>query len=456
MTDFAAASVEEHVRALNDGEVSAVELVDGAIKRIEARDGAINAVIIRNFDEARAEAKAADQARKAGERLPLLGVPVTVKEAYATKGQPTTWGLEPLRGVLAAEDAVAVARLKSAGAIVLGKTNIPPSLGDWQSVNPIYGRTNNPHDLSKTPGGSSGGSAAALAAGYVPLEIGSDIGGSIRVPSALCGTFGHKPSWELVPMRGHTPAGAPGARVLLGVGGPMARAANDLDLALSVLAGPDDDEAHGYKVALAPPRATRLKDFRVLVLDSHPVAPTDAEVAAAVNALADDIAKAGAKVVRASPALPDLRKAFDNYNTLLFTIISRFAANTQAISAHAWMNELDAHEAFRKQWAAFFRDIDIVLSPAFGVPAFPHNDDPVWEKRILRVGDRDTRYGDQLGWPSIAAHAHLPATAFPTGRTKGGLPLGAQAMGGYLDDRTTIAFAAAVEEELGRKAMLAL
>jgi amidase len=456
MTDFAAATVEEHVRALNDGEVSAVELVDGAIRRIEARDGAINAVVIRNFDAARSNAKAADQARKAGERRPLLGVPVTVKEAYATKGQPTTWGLEPLRDVLATEDAVAVQRLKNAGAIVLGKTNIPPGLGDWQSVNPIYGRTNNPHDLTKTPGGSSGGSAASLAAGYVPLEMGSDIGGSIRVPSALCGTFGHKPTWELIPMRGHAPAGISGAKVPLGVVGPMARTANDLDLTLSLLAGPDDDEGHGYKVALSAPRATRLKDFRVLVHDAHPISPTDPEVAAAVNALADDIAKAGAKVMRASPALPDLANAFQNYTAMLNTIISRIGPNTKSISAHAWMTELDVHERFRKQWAAFFKDIDVVLSPTFGVPAFPHNDDPAWEKRIMRVGDKDTRYGDQLGWPSIAAHAHLPSTAFPIGRTKSGLPLGAQAMGGYLDDRTTIAFAAAVEEELGRKAILAL
>lgn len=455
MTDFAAATVEEHVRALNDGEVSAVELVDGAIKRIESRDHAINAVVIRNFDEARAQAKAADQARKAGERLPLLGVPITVKEAYATKGQQTTWGLEPLRGVLAAEDAVAVTRLRNAGAIVLGKTNIPPSLGDWQSDNPIYGRTNNPHDLARTPGGSSGGSAAALAAGYVPLEMGSDIGGSIRVPSALCGTFGHKPSWELIPMRGHTPAGVAGAKTLLGVVGPMARTAGDLDLALSLLAGPDDDEGHGYKIALAAPRATRLKDFRVLVLDTHPIAATDAEVAAAVNALAEDAARAGAKVSRASAALPDLAKAYENYSTMLFTIISRFWPNPPPITAHQWMTELDTHEAFRKQWAAFFKDIDVILAPTFGVAAFPHDASP-WETRTLPINGKATRYGDQLGWPAIAAHAHLPATAFPIGRTKSGLPLGAQAIGGYLDDRTTIAFAAAVEEELGRKAMLAL
>lgn len=456
MTDFASATVEEHLRALNDGEVSALELTDGAIKRIEARDGEINAVVVRNFDRARDEAKAADAARAKGERRGLLGVPMTVKEAFGTQGQPTTWGLEPLRNAVAPEDAVTITRLKNAGAIILGKTNIPPSLGDWQSVNTIYGRTNNPHDLTRSPGGSSGGSAAALAAGYVPLEFGSDIGGSIRVPSALCGVFGHKPSWELIPIHGHAPGGVSGADVLLGVVGPMARTATDLDYALSLTAGPNAEEAHGYKVAFAAPRAERLKDFRVLVLDTHPVAATDPHVAAAVNALAADVERAGAKVSRASALLPDLAKAYENYSTMLFTIITRFTPGATPISAHQWMTELDTQTRFRRQWAALFKEVDVVLAPTFGVVAFPHNEDPDWRARKMRVGGKDTNYGDQLGWPSIAAHAHLPATAFPIGKTQDGLPLGAQAIGDYLDDRTTIAFAAAVERELGKKAILAI
>lgn len=457
MTDFASATVEEHLRALNDGEVSALELTDGAIARIEARDGAINAVIVRNFDRAREDAKAADAARAKGERRGLLGVPMTVKEAFGTAGQPTTWGLEPLRNAIAPEDAVTVARLKNAGAIILGKTNVPPSLGDWQSVNKMYGRTNNPHDLTKSPGGSSGGSAAALAAGYVPLEFGSDIGGSIRVPAALCGVFGHKPSWDLIPARGHAPGGVSGAGELFGVVGPLARTAGDLDHALALTAGPNVEHAHGYKLALAGPRAERLKDFRVLVLDAHPVAPTDPEIAAAVNALAADIERAGAKVSRASPLLPDLAKAYENYAAMLFTIITRFTpGGGPSISAHDWLGHVDAHYGFRKQWAALFKEIDVVVAPTFGVAAFPHNDDPNWAARKMTVGGKETSYGDQLGWPSMAAHAHLPATAFPVGKTKSGLPIGAQAMGDYLDDRTTITFAAAVERELGRKALLAL
>lgn len=456
MTDFASATVEEHLRALNDGEVSALELTDGAIKRIEAKDGAINAVVVRNFDRARDDAKAADAARAKGERRGLLGVPMTVKEAFGTVGQPTTWGLEPLRNAIAPEDAVTITRLKNAGAIILGKTNIPPSLGDWQSVNKIYGRTNNPHDLTRSPGGSSGGSAAALAAGYVPLEFGSDIGGSIRVPAALCGVFGHKPSWELIPIRGHAPGGISGAGVLLGVVGPMARTATDLDYALSLTAGPNTEEAHGYNTVLAGPRAERLKDFRVLVLDTHPVAATDPEVAASLNALAADIERTGAKVARSTPLLPDLAKAYENYSAILFTIITRFQPGATPISAHDWMGHLDAQHAFRQQWAALFKEFDVVLAPTFGVAAFPHNDDPNWAARKMLVGGKETNYGDQLGWPSLAAHAHLPATAFPIGKTQGGLPLGAQAIGDYLDDRTTIAFAAAVERELGKKAILAL
>ena len=177
------------------------------------------------------------------------------------------------QGFRAHEDAVGVARLKAAGAVILGKTNIPVALSDWQSVNPIYGRTCNPYDLTRSPGGSSGGGAAALAAGMVPLEYGSDIGGSIRVPAAFCGVFGHKPSLDLIPGRGHAPAGADGVPPPLAVVGPLARTATDLRLALDVLAGPDTPQSKGYRLALPPSRHAKLADFRVLVITSHPGGP---------------------------------------------------------------------------------------------------------------------------------------------------------------------------------------
>ena len=203
------------LQALAARQVSARELVDAAIARIEALDTKINAVVVRDFDRARTAADAADAARSRGEQRALLGLPMTVKEQFNVAGLPTTWGYEKFRNWRPESDALAVQRLKAAGAIILGKTNVPAGLSDWQSYNDVYGTTNNPWDLSRTPGGSSGGAAAALAAGFVPLELGSDIGGSLRAPAHFCGVFAHKPSVELIPQRGSGPpeiAGHPDAR----------------------------------------------------------------------------------------------------------------------------------------------------------------------------------------------------------------------------------------------------
>src|SRR5207248_2696052 len=226
------------------------ELLEQSIERIEAHDRSINAVVVRDFDHARQDAAAADAALARGERRPLLGIPMTVKEAIDVAGLPTTWGIPGTEKLPVGEDAVVIRRLRAAGAVILGKTNVPLQLADWQTYNAIYGVTRNPWDLHRTPGGSSGGSAAALAAGYVPLELGTDIGGSLRVPAHCCGVYAHKPTHALVPMRGVAPPGVPrlptGRPVDFAVVGPMARSAGDLSLALDVLAGPDDVQATAY------------------------------------------------------------------------------------------------------------------------------------------------------------------------------------------------------------------
>src|SRR5439155_2295109 len=253
--------------------------------------------------------EAADAALARGERRPLLGLPMTVKEAYGVAGLPTTWGDPKFKDWHAEVDALVVQRLKSAGAVILGKTNVPLRLTDWQSYNAVYGNTNNPWDMSLSPGGSSGGGAAALAAGFVPLELGSDIGGSLRSPAHFCGVFSHKPSLDLIPQRGAGPPQTPPIPVRgdLAVAGPMARSAADLALELSVLAGPDEmTEGIGYKPAVPPPRHDKLADYRVLVIDSNPLCPTAASITAALNGLADRLAKLGVHVVRETPKLPDL------------------------------------------------------------------------------------------------------------------------------------------------------
>ena len=198
-------TARELKQALRTKQVSALELTRDAIAQIERHDARINAICVRDFSRALDAARAADEAIAKREFGPLTGIPMTVKESYNVAGLPTTWGLIDQKGFTATEDALAVARIRAAGAVVLGKTNVPVALGDWQSYNDIYGTTNNPFDLGRTPGGSSGGSAAALAAGYGPLSLGSDIGGSLRSPAHFCGVYAHKPTFALVPSRGHTP-----------------------------------------------------------------------------------------------------------------------------------------------------------------------------------------------------------------------------------------------------------
>ncbi|HEX7761413.1 MAG TPA: amidase family protein, partial [Caulobacteraceae bacterium] len=385
-----------------------------------------------------------------GDRAPLLGVPMTVKEAHNVAGLPTTWGMAAYKGFIATQDSVGVQRLKGAGAVILGKTNVPPMLSDWQSANPVYGRTNNPFDLTRSPGGSSGGSAAALAAGFVPLEFGSDIGGSIRVPSHFCGTYGHKPSYDLIPQRGHAPPGTDGAGIPLGVIGPMARTASDLRLALDVLAGPAGLEAVGYRLDLPAPRRARLADFRVLILDRHPAAQVDSEILGAVEALARKLEAAGTRVEWQSNLLPDLEAAHQTYLAMLLTAMSRGAPvqRDPPVTAHEWMGLVDQQMAVRRKWATLFETFDVVIAPTLGVLAFKHiaDDGGDWNARTLELDGAPSPFGAQLAWPGMAVLANLPSTAFPIGESKTGLKIGVQAMGPYLEDRTTIAFAQMVEE----------
>jgi amidase len=446
MIDYPSSSASELARALAAGKVSALELCEAAIDAIEARDPPINAVVVRDFDRAREQARAADAALARGERAPLLGVPMTVKESHRVVGLPTTWGFERFKDWIPEFEGPPVTRLKAAGVIIVGKTNVPPALQDWQSANPIYGRTNNPHDLSRSPGGSSGGSAAAIAAGMVPLELGSDIGGSIRVPAHFCGVFGHKPTVKLVPGWGGSPppTNEPGPPSDLSVAGPLARCAGDLELALSVMAGPESNEAKAYQLVLPAPRHSKLADYRVLALTDHPSCATDDEVKAVVEQTAGVFEAAGAKVARGTELLPDLAAAHSQYMPTLGTLTSRNRSDATPVNAHVWLGLLAAQHALQRRWATLFERFDIVLAPPFGTPAFPHIDDPNMETTRLLVNGDETRYGDQLAWPGVATFPGLPATVAPVGKSKTGLPIGVQIIGPFLEDLTSIRVAALV------------
>jgi amidase len=467
----------ELVPALAGRQVSSRELVDAAIARIEALDPKINAVVVRDFDRARTAADTADAALARGERHPLLGLPMTVKEQFNVAGLPTTWGHLKFKDWRPDADALAVQRLKAAGAIILGKTNVPVDLGDWQSYNEVYSTTNNPWDLTRTPGGSSGAAAAALAAGFVPLELGSDIGGSLRAPAHFCGVFSHKPSLDLIPQRGAGPPQTPAipAASAFAVIGPMARNAADLALELAVLAGPDELwDGIGYKLALPPPRHDRLADFRVLVIDEHPLCPTAASVSTALDGLADRLAKLGCTVLRTSAKMPDLASTTRNYAELLAAFFSadlspddrlRVEAAAQALSPDdlsisaarlrgltmthaAWIKTGRVRTGLRARWQALFQDVDVVLCPPIPTVAFPHDHSPM-RARELDIDGKKVPYGNLLAWAGIATSNGLPATTMPIAHTDGGLPIGVQIIGGYLDDNTTIAFAGLVEREFG-------
>ncbi|WP_332766108.1 amidase family protein [Phenylobacterium sp.] len=442
------------VADLRSRQVSAAELLDHTISRIEALDGTINAVVVRDFDRARAEARKADEALAAGDTRPLLGLPMTVKEAFNVAGLPTTWGLPGTQDIPVLEDAVAVVRLKAAGAIVIGKTNIPTMLADWQSANPIHGVTRNPWDLSRTPGGSSGGGAAALAAGFVSLEYGSDLASSLRAPAHFCGIFAHKPSNGLTPSRGFAPPGTPvlssASGVDMSVVGPMARSAEDLALALEVTAGPDDRDAVGYRLALPPPRHDALKDYRVLVLDRHPLVPTAASITGTLDLRATALAALGCKVGRGSPHLPDLGEIADTFVELLMAALSGEAPDepgSGASSHRDWIAADRRRTAIAHRWRALFQDWDVVLCPAMPVQALPLNgsDGPA----MIEIDGAKVAYETQSLWGTLASLTGNPATAMPAGLDADGLPIGLQAVGPFLEDRTTIAFAGLMEREFG-------
>lgn len=443
LQDLIAQGASACARAVCDGQASALELCDAAIASIEARDGAINAVVVRDFDRAREQARAADATRARGERPPLLGVPMTVKESFNVAGLPTSWGLPPFRDFHPPQDAVAVQRLKAAGAVILGKTNVAAGLADWQSANPVYGRTVNPIDATRSAGGSSGGGAAAVAARMVALEMGSDLFGSVRVPAHFCGIYGHKPSVGVLPTRGHDFPGTqlePGDRPA--AIGPLARCAEDLDRVLDAIAGPDVPDAKAYRLVLPPPRHAGLKGWRVLVLDTHPSCATSNAMRGALETLAGRLSREGVKVARTSDRLPDLGATSERYTTLVHTLLGAWEpGGSTTLSAHDWIRLFGARDQYRVQWRAFFEEFDALLCPPFGCAAYPHEDGQDWDARRLVIDGQPTPYGAQGAWSTIASMAGLPATVAPLARDEDGLPLGVQIIGPWLEDRSTIALA---------------
>jgi amidase len=454
MNSFATAA--QMVAAIRNKTISARELVEQTFRRIDAINPALNAVVWELREPAMARAADADRALAEGVDLgPLHGVPITIKESFAYRGSPNSWGLPDLKRAMSPRTATAIERLESAGAIVVGKTNVPVLLADWQSYNPVYGTTNNPWDLARTPGGSTGGGAAAVAAGIGALTMGSDLSGSIRVPAHFCGLYGHKPSLNLVSMEGHQPgpwAGAPGPPMDLAVAGPLARDARDLQLALDVIAGPNGDEAKAWSWRMPPPRHTRVKDFRIGYVVDDPIAPVASDVRNAYDNLLSALSKSGATMTHGWPAGVDVNRAAETYGFLLMSFVTADFTGTRAsIFDHAeFLRATLRRLAFRAAWQQYFESYDVFLLPAFFTAAFPHDHSDPIEKRVVTTPEGTRPYvQNKSPWIAMASLSGLPATIAPVGFTDAGLPVGIQILAPMWEDATSIEFAARLSEVTG-------
>ena len=461
-------------RRIRSGSLSAADALESALERQQALHGHLNAVVVTDLAAARKAARAIDRAIGPGERPgPLAGVPMTVKESFDVAGLPTTWGLEHRKNNIAQRDSAVVERLRAAGAVIWGKSNVPVLLADWQTHNPLYGTTCNPWDTGRTPGGSSGGGAAALAAGITALEYGSDIGGSIRNPAHYCGVYGHKTTYGIVPVRGHALPGT-WAATDMSVLGPLARSAKDLELALRMTAGPDGAERGVFRLSLPSPAFTAFRGLRIAVLTGAAVAPVSTAVSGALAALAGFLSRQKARI-DLQPALP-----FDPFeHDRLYVLLRRAATSMRAhddVSFAKLLTERDAldpadrsyraeqvrgntlfhrdwlrlnneRHRLRAAWADFFHRYDLLLCPAAAGTAFPRNPAGQRWERAIDVDGTPQPDTTQIYWMGMASVSQLPATVAPVAIAADGLPVGVQIIGPQYADLSTIRFAQLLERE---------
>ncbi len=475
MSDLAFQSAVTLARKIRDRSVGCVELLDHFLARVERFNPPLNAIIVLDAERARARARDADGSLARGEVWgPLHGVPMTIKESYDVAGLPTTWGLERLKDNVPETNAVVVDRMLKAGVVLFGKTNVPVLLSDWQTYNPVYGTTRNPWDTERTPGGSSGGGSAALAAGLTGIESGSDIGASIRNPAHYCGVYGHKPTWGIVPSRGQA---TPGILTMsdIGVVGPLARSAEDLAVALEAVSGADTIDAAGWRLELPPPRRKALKDYRVAVMLSHPEAEVDTAYTDRIQAVADAVAKTGAHVSDTARPHIDFHHAHAVYMKLLRGVTTArqpqevfdaclkqvaemdpTADDYKARNARAtvqyhrqWVAANEERTHLRWRWHEFFQDYDILLCPTAAGDAFPIEEKIERPDRTVMVNGKPQNTMDQLFWAGITSVVYLPSTVAPAGLSRNGLPTGVQIVAAHLEDRTCIDVARHLADEMG-------
>jgi amidase len=461
----------ELARRISRGEISSRELVDTMLERIRRLNPEVNAVVLTREPEARERAREADAARRTGDSWgPLHGVPITVKECFDWSGTPSTFGRPDRRQHRAVQDAVALSRLVAAGAIVLGKTNVPLDLADWQSFNEVYGVTRNPWALDRSPGGSSGGAAAALAAGFSALEIGSDVGGSIRMPAHFCGVYGHRPTFGVVPVQGHalSPDLPPDD---INAVGPLARTAEDLGLAFRLMAGPHGAQARAWRFEPPPCARASLAAFRVAVVTGDADFPVDRDTRQAALGVAD-VLRAQDAAVTLDPGLPVSSRDYYRLYIALLRASTSFRRSLREIEAlvpgaaaldaaddgynalmlrgltqlhREWLERNAERQRLRARWEQFFAHYDVLIAPVSPTPAFPHMHDVAKPAQRLDVDGLSRPNADTYFWIGLAAAAGLPATTIPAGRSGSGLPIGLQIIGREFDDLTCIEIARQLE-----------
>ena len=413
MRDIVYASTAEVAAAIRARRVSAVEVLNAHLEQIERHNRALNAVITMDVARAQARAREADEALAQGRSWgPLHGVPYTLKDAFATAGMKTTVGFPPLADFVPQDDSTVAARLKAAGGILVGKTNVAELLADFQTSNPIFGRTNNPWNLERTPGGSSGGAAAALAAGMIPFEIGTDLSASIRLPSACCGVFGLKPTERRVPMTGVVPdpRGTPRTLRVMACAGPMARCVEDLGLLYRIIAGPDGQDTEVLPVPVNDIPDVTLKDVRVAFATTFPALPVAASIRDAVRTLATKLAPLCQKVEEAPLPAVEISQDLSRAGDLIGMALGAFQPNPKSAPAPlaGYLERLHQRDRSILAWETFFERWDILICPASMVTAFPHCP----QGSPLRVDGRDETYWLVSGYGALFNYTGHPAIVF--------------------------------------------
>jgi amidase len=481
MTETAFMSATALADAIRQRRIGVVELLEAYRERIERFNPELNAVVTTDFEAARHRAQKADEALSRGESWGVLhGLPLTVKDSFETEGLVTTGGSAGLKNHRPAANASVVQAVIDQGAIVFGKSNLPLFAMDFQSYNDVFGRTNNPWQLDRVPGGSSGGAAAAVAAGLTSFEIGSDIGGSIRTPAHFCGIYGHKPSWGIIPSAGHIPPPPglyPGEYVTQGdlaVFGPMARSAEDLALLMKVMVSPSVPDRIAGRIALPEPRYRRLQDFRIGLWLDDPACPVDVLVGDRIQSAIDRLAGAGAQLSDRRPAI-DFKRCFNVFSLLMHAaasatlppkVYNRLVEEAKglqvtdsgprarllrgATQSHRDWQLLDYERLLMRQaWADYFKEVDLLLCPVAPITAFAHDHSEFFDRTLTVNGSAQPYLDVLLGWAGLVGAVYLPSTVIPLGTARNGLPVGLQVVGPFLEDLTPIHAAGLIAEVIG-------